>query len=61
VLFTDGLVERRRDHIDMGLASLARAAERVEADLDEFCDRLLTEVGPDKPQDDIAILALRRR
>ena len=61
VLFTDGLVERRRDHIDTGLAALARAAGRVEDDLEGFCDRLLTEVGPEKPDDDIAILALRRR
>ncbi len=61
VLFTDGLVERRRDRIDVGMAALARAVGRVEADLDDFCDRLLAEVGPDKPDDDIAVLALRRR
>jgi CheY-like chemotaxis protein len=61
VLFTDGLVERRRENIDVGLDALARAAERVEPDLDEFCDRLLAEVGPAKPDDDIAVLALRRR
>jgi DNA-binding response OmpR family regulator len=60
VLFTDGLVERRRDRIDTGLAKLARAAERVEADLEEFCDRLLSEVGPQVPDDDIAVLTLRR-
>jgi CheY-like chemotaxis protein len=61
VLFTDGLVERRRESIDVGLDALARAAERVEPDLEEFCDRLLAEVGPAKPDDDIAVLALRRR
>ena len=60
VLFTDGLVERRRESIDVGLDALARAAERVEPDLEEFCDRLLAEVGPAKPDDDIAVLALRR-
>jgi serine phosphatase RsbU (regulator of sigma subunit) len=61
VLYTDGLVERRRESIDVGLDALARAAERVEPDLEEFCDRLLAEVGPAKPDDDIAVLALRRR
>jgi CheY-like chemotaxis protein len=60
VLFTDGLVERRRESIDAGLDALARAAQRVEPDLEEFCDRLLAEVGPAKPDDDIAVLALRR-
>jgi hypothetical protein len=60
VLFTDGLVERRRAHIDVGLAALARAAAHVEADLDEFCDRLLAQVAPARPGDDIAVLALRR-
>ncbi|OLB73504.1 MAG: stage II sporulation protein E [Actinobacteria bacterium 13_2_20CM_2_71_6] len=61
VLYTDGLVERRGEHIDVGISALARAAEHVETDLDEFCDRLLAEVGPEHPDDDIAIVALRRR
>jgi DNA-binding response OmpR family regulator len=60
VLYTDGLIERRRDHIDTGLDALARAAARVEDDLEAFCDRLLTQVGPATPDDDIAILTLRR-
>jgi CheY-like chemotaxis protein len=60
VLFTDGLVERRHVNIDVGMEALARAAGRVEPDLEEFCDRLLAEVGPAKPDDDIAVLALRR-
>ncbi len=61
VLFTDGLVERRRDHIDTGLTLLAQAAAQVEPDLEAFCDRLLAEVGPETRDDDIAVLALRRR
>jgi CheY-like chemotaxis protein len=61
VLFTDGLVERRGEHIDTGLSKLAKAASQVEDDLDAFCDRLLAEVGPAQPDDDIAVLALRRR
>jgi serine phosphatase RsbU (regulator of sigma subunit) len=60
VLYTDGLVERRGDSIADGIARLMRAAARPEADLDAYCDRLLQQVGPEKPSDDIAIVALRR-
>ncbi len=61
VLYTDGLVERRGDHLDLGLAALARAAARVEDNLEDYCDRLLAEVGPETPDDDIAVVVLRRR
>jgi serine phosphatase RsbU (regulator of sigma subunit) len=60
VLFTDGLVERRGRSVDDGLALLAEAAATVDEDLERFCDRLLAEVGPPEPEDDIAIVALRR-
>jgi hypothetical protein len=33
----------------------------VDSDLDELSDRVLAEVGPAEPDDDIAVLALRRR
>ena len=60
VLFTDGLIERRGRSVDDGLAALAEAAASVDDDLERFCDRLLAEVGPPEPDDDIAIVALRR-
>ncbi|GIH15894.1 fused response regulator/phosphatase [Rugosimonospora africana] len=60
VLFTDGLVERRGEDIEDGLALLARAAVPVDADLERFCDRLLAEVAPAEPDDDIAVVVLRR-
>ena len=40
---------------------MARTTARVEDDLEAFCDRVLTEVGPATPDDDIAVLTLRRR
>jgi CheY-like chemotaxis protein len=61
VLYTDGLVERRGRTIDDGIARLAGAAARPGTDLEAYCDRLLQHVGPAKPSDDIAIVALRRR
>jgi CheY-like chemotaxis protein len=61
VLYTDGLIERRGRHLDEGLAALARAGGRVGDSLERLCDELLTEVGPPEPDDDIAVVALRRR
>jgi CheY-like chemotaxis protein len=61
VLYTDGLVERRDDDIDVGLAALARAAATVDDDLDAFCDRLVGQLaGAVQQADDIAVVALRR-
>ncbi|MFF3867195.1 SpoIIE family protein phosphatase [Micromonospora sp. NPDC001898] len=61
VLYTDGLIERRDTDIDEGLAALARCAEVVDADLDAFCRRLLVELAPTEINDDVAVVALRRR
>jgi hypothetical protein len=60
VLYTDGLIERRGENLQTGLARLARAAGTVEKDLEAFCDRLLGEVNP-LAADDIAVVVLRRR
>ena len=60
VLFTDGLVERRERAIGDGLSILASAATEVEPDLGRFCDRLLSDVAPTRPDDDVAIVAIRR-
>jgi CheY-like chemotaxis protein len=61
VLYTDGLVERRDEDIDVGLAALARSAAEVEADLDDFCRRLLSDLTVSAAQaDDLAVVALRR-
>ncbi|GAA4818634.1 hypothetical protein GCM10025786_27020 [Nocardioides caeni] len=61
--FTDGLVERRTEDIDAGLARLASVAGSggigagpLEPTLDGLLDRMR---DPDR-QDDIAVLALRR-
>ncbi len=59
VFYTDGLVERHGEHIDTGLKRLSRAVKK-EAPLDLLCSTLITEVGPAKALDDIAIIALRR-
>jgi len=57
LLYTDGLVERRRALIDEGLTRLAEVVHGGHEDLESFCDRLLAAVGS-SPDDDVALLAL---
>ena len=61
--YTDGLVERRHEDIDAGLARLAlvAAARYSAADgLEPFLDDLLDDMRDADRHDDIAVLALRR-
>jgi len=60
LLYTDGLIERRAADIDDGLRRLATCAGRVDADLERYCDRLLSELAAPEIRDDIAVVALRR-
>jgi DNA-binding response OmpR family regulator len=60
LLYTDGLIETRDEDLDNGLRRLQRAAMIVETDLEAFASRLLAEVGPTDPGDDIAMVAVRR-
>jgi CheY-like chemotaxis protein len=61
LLYTDGLVERRDEHIDLGVGRLVAAAAHPDADLDDYCDRLVFAVAAGQASDDIAVVALRRR
>jgi serine phosphatase RsbU (regulator of sigma subunit) len=62
LLFTDGLVERRNDDLEVGLNRLCAAAlTRRGAALDDLVDGLLTDlVDVGGAGDDIAIVAVRR-
>jgi anti-anti-sigma factor len=61
LLYTDGLVERRREHLDQGLGRLTREAGRLAAAAPEQLTReLLAAVLADSAQsDDVAVLAVR--
>ena len=59
VAFTDGLVERRGENIDLGLDRLVRAANGDAATVDELLDGLTATLGPDGASDDVAVLAFR--
>jgi CheY-like chemotaxis protein len=61
VLYTDGLIERRTEDIDVGLAALVACASDVEPSLEVFCQRLLVCLaGTEEQADDIAVVAVRR-
>ncbi|HVW33838.1 MAG TPA: SpoIIE family protein phosphatase, partial [Acidimicrobiia bacterium] len=61
VLYTDGLVERRREHLDLGLERLCDAiAERCGAGPDEMADHLMDRLVPTGQSDDVALVVYRR-
>lgn len=58
LLYTDGLIERRGEDLDRGLARLRRqAAALAHEPLDVFCDELLTLAA--SSNDDVALIAVR--
>jgi len=59
VLYTDGLIERRDESLDRGLARLVAALEGLRGlDADAICDRLLAQLG-NRRDDDVALLVAR--
>jgi serine phosphatase RsbU (regulator of sigma subunit) len=59
LLYTDGLVERRGEHLDDGLRRLADTAGRlVHLPLQQLCDELLDRLVVGS-EDDVALLAVR--
>jgi serine phosphatase RsbU (regulator of sigma subunit)/anti-sigma regulatory factor (Ser/Thr protein kinase) len=61
LLYTDGLVERRGHIIDEGLRTLAeQTAAAAPNDLDGLCEDLVHGGGP-PTDDDVAVVAIRRR
>ncbi len=59
--FTDGLVERRGEHLDVGLNRLrdAVAATPLDENVDQLLGTLLADLAPEGSDDDIAILGVR--
>jgi serine phosphatase RsbU (regulator of sigma subunit) len=60
LLFTDGLVERRDADLDSGTARLREAlVELAHLPLQELCDELVERLVHGRPEDDVALVALR--
>ncbi|WP_411074201.1 SpoIIE family protein phosphatase [Streptomyces sp. cmx-4-7] len=58
VMATDGLIERRHEHLGLSLERLESALGGLPADVEEICDGLL-EAFPPNGEDDIALMAVR--
>jgi hypothetical protein len=62
LFYTDGLVERRDQSLDDGLAALRATLGELGSknlSLDHLCDELLARVLPGRREDDVALLAVR--
>ncbi|WP_200944931.1 MULTISPECIES: SpoIIE family protein phosphatase [unclassified Nocardioides] len=62
LLYTDGLVERRGQSVDDGVAKLKGVLADLLADglgVEEMCDEVLARMLPERPEDDVAIVAVR--
>lgn len=59
IAFTDGLVERRGETLDTGLARLQAAATAESLSIDDLVAKLADEVASDSHHDDTAIVAVR--
>jgi serine phosphatase RsbU (regulator of sigma subunit) len=59
IAFTDGLVERRGESIDVGMQRLATATATGHGPLDDLLTKIIGDLADDRSEDDIAILALR--
>ncbi|SCL72198.1 PP2C family protein-serine/threonine phosphatase [Micromonospora peucetia] len=58
VCFTDGLVERRHEVIDVGLDQLVETVRPAPAE--EVCATVMGALGAEQPTDDIALLVVHR-
>lgn len=61
VMFTDGLVERRGEDIDVSLARLAGLRLPPDAHVDALLERILDRLDAEHAEDDVAVVAARIR
>jgi serine phosphatase RsbU (regulator of sigma subunit) len=59
VAFTDGLVERRRESLDVSLNRMRQAALGVDGSLDHILQNLVSGLTPDGSDDDIAVVGVK--
>ncbi len=59
LVYTDGLVERREESIDVSLRRLRDAVAAIGPDPATLCERLPAELLEDERSDDVALVALR--
>jgi serine phosphatase RsbU (regulator of sigma subunit) len=57
--FTDGLIERRGESLDVGYERLGEAAAECGGSLEQSVDAIVERLCPRGPEDDIAIMGIR--
>jgi serine phosphatase RsbU (regulator of sigma subunit) len=55
-LYTDGLVERRGEHLDYGLQRLLTSAKHVDDDINVYADQLLGHIPPNRSDDTCLVI-----
>lgn len=60
ILYTDGLIERRGENIDVGLERIAALAKESAGSANDLCEALLSLVDIGSLDDDVALMAIRR-
>jgi serine phosphatase RsbU (regulator of sigma subunit) len=60
LLYTDGLVEKRGESIDVGLERLRGVAAEAPVEPRELCKRVEDALVDGSPDDDVALLAVMR-
>ena len=61
LLYTDGLIERRGENLDVGLSRLVKMVASVDEPLEGVLSTIVTALVPDGCDDDTAILGVRWR
>jgi serine phosphatase RsbU (regulator of sigma subunit) len=61
IAFTDGLVERRGENLDLSLDRLSQSTKGQEGSIEELVDAVLAAMSEGQVEDDIALLAFRWR
>jgi serine phosphatase RsbU (regulator of sigma subunit) len=59
IAYTDGLVERRGECIDVGMQRLRDSAIANQGDIEQIVSKVLTELTSNGPADDVAILGVQ--
>ncbi|WP_159792981.1 SpoIIE family protein phosphatase [Puerhibacterium puerhi] len=60
VFYTDGLVERRDQHLRDGIERLRTTLDDLAGlGLDDLCDEVVARLLPERPSDDVALVAIR--
>lgn len=60
-LYSDGLIESRKQDIDVSTSLLCQALAQPSSSLDNLCAAVLVALLPDRPSDDVALLLARTK